>query len=79
MTNKELAEMLGVKPQQIADKVRSTNKMTAIMIRMLLEMPRSMAEPFATEAKEKFALVEDEVDARREREALRAKAKFEGK
>ncbi len=74
MRNTELSEMLDTTPQKIADKKASTNKLTSIMARVLLSMPKSMVEPFVGDAMAEYEKVEDRNDKRRADASTRAKA-----
>ena len=54
MTQKELSEILGVKPHQIQVKCASSNRLSQITMRALLAMPRSVVEPFLLDEIKKF-------------------------
>ena len=73
MKQTELAELLEVKPQQIADKKNSTNELTSIITRALLEMPSFMAKPYIDEAKKHYEDVREKNDIRRAKAAIRGK------
>lgn len=46
MTQKELSEILDVKPHQIQVKCASSNRLSQITMRALLAMPKSVIEPY---------------------------------
>ena len=54
MTQKELADLMGMKPHQIAAKCSSTNKASVVFTRTLLAMPKSMVEPFLVDEMKKY-------------------------
>ena len=54
MTQKELAELMGMKVHQVAAKCSSSNRASAIFTKTLLAMPKSMVEPFLIDEIKKY-------------------------
>ncbi len=79
MTNIELANILEIKPQQIADKKNSTNRVTALMTRYLLSMSPNMVEQFRVDVEKEFGLVEDKLKEKKRLSAERQKKHHESK
>ncbi len=79
MTNIELANILEIKPQQIADKKNSTNRVTALMTRYLLSMSPNMVEQFRVDVEKEFGLVEDKLKEKKRLSAERQKKHHDAK
>ena len=72
MKTNQLAELLNTTPVKITEKVRSTNRLTAVMVMTLLEMPKETVELFVNKALANFD--EDKANDKRAKASQRAKA-----
>ncbi len=66
MKTSELAELLGTTSTKITDKNRSTNMITSVICKSLLEMPLEVAKPYIEKVMADYLKNEDKINARRE-------------